>query len=115
MSLNTHPAPRIAIEPSRNHSTSGHRSGSPPASAIAQTPGQNSSHQPIGRSNRASSASPRSRGGSRPTNPLCSLSGTISTVMGSMVMGLAYGGDPWRASPFAAIVTAVILPRASLS
>ncbi len=34
----------------------GLRSGNPPASAIAQAPGQKSSHQPIGRSNRASSA-----------------------------------------------------------
>jgi hypothetical protein len=60
MSLKVQPAPRMTMAPMRNR-VSRRISGSPPpaatwASAIDHQPGSSSSHQPIGRSKRASLA-----------------------------------------------------------
>jgi hypothetical protein len=60
MSLKVHPAPRMTMAPMRN-SVSRRTSGTPPpaatwASAIDHQPGSSKSHQPIGRSKRASRA-----------------------------------------------------------
>ena len=81
ISLYTHPAPRITIAPSSIHKARSQRGISPPDSASPNIQGQNNSHQPMGRSNRAKRANARSFTGSSPMMPLCSLSGTRFDVI----------------------------------